>query len=347
MRLALLGSNADVGVVAGDTAQLQRTDWALKALALVHLLDMGDGLGVLAALPRSDQHRPELGQRQAGPIIEQAPARPKNARFALQMALFTHRVAQNGGQTGGVDDGVVHAAPHVQFARPMTALTADRAPLEHRRLETIGVFGIFADAVGVAEQTGGGRHTPRQGRRHEPRRQVPALLPREPADRRLQQVAVLFRQVGIALRAGADHPADFLGQFDDGFARIVEHGLPVPNRTPLAFHLKASAQGNEGIAGVPRRRSRAGRGLSINRVRNRRQGSSHGMASIAPGDVFMATHARRIACILNIRVDVPIGAGVGPPWVGRGGRRRRPGTGSLRYPAASTRPDVAQKARSA
>ena len=116
----------------------------------------------------------------------------------------------------------------------------------------IGVFGIFADAVGVAEQTGGRRHTPRQGRRPEPRRQVPALLPREPADRRLQQVAVLFRQVGIALRARADHPADFLGQLDDGLARIVEHGLPVPHRTPLSLHLKAPAQGDEGIVDVRR-----------------------------------------------------------------------------------------------
>jgi hypothetical protein len=62
VRFPLLGPDEDVGVVAGDAAQLQRTDRALKTLALVHLLDVVDRLGVLAALPPADQHRPEVGQ---------------------------------------------------------------------------------------------------------------------------------------------------------------------------------------------------------------------------------------------------------------------------------------------
>src|SRR5262249_8182975 len=104
--LTLLGSDMDVRVVASGAAHLQLADRTPNAFALVHLLDVVARLGVLAALPRLNEHCPEVVQGQTGPIVEQAPSRTEDARLAFQMALFAHRVAQSGRQAAGVDDGV-------------------------------------------------------------------------------------------------------------------------------------------------------------------------------------------------------------------------------------------------
>ncbi len=147
-----------------------------KALALIHLLDVIDGLGVFAALRTLDQHGPEVVQRQTGTIIEQISSAAQDAGFPFEMALLADGVAELGRQASGIDNVPAIGGADVQLARPMTALAADGLALEHRRHEAVRLVGMLVETIGMAEQTGGRHQASRQDHWPKPRRQIPTLL---------------------------------------------------------------------------------------------------------------------------------------------------------------------------
>ena len=109
----------------------------------------------------------------------------------------------------------------------------------------------------------------------------------------------------------------------------------MPNPLPLVYNFEASAQGGKGIVRVRRV------ALPIEQVRDWNQRLAHGMPRIAFGDLLMAIDALRVADIADVGIDVPVGPGVSPPWIGQFRRRirRRPW---LRRSVAACQPDAAE-----
>jgi hypothetical protein len=74
------------------------------------------------------------------------------------------------------------------------------------------------------------------------------------------------------------------------------------------------------------------------------------MAGVALGDFFMAACTRRVADIMDVGIDVPVGANISPPWVGwlrRRGRREFGADGGrpARQPGAR-KPQASQQEQS-
>src|SRR5262245_9823451 len=113
----------------------------LEATALVHLLDMTDRLWGLAGLGDPNELGPEGLRRQAGAEVVKLAAAVQTAERSLEVALLADGLAECRLQPARVDDGVVHrirdrlgphAASDVQLPGAVTALAADRVPVEHR-----------------------------------------------------------------------------------------------------------------------------------------------------------------------------------------------------------------------
>src|SRR5262249_29585440 len=133
-----------------------------------------------------------------------------DARLALQMALFAHRLAQRGSEELRIDDGVVDALGIpagvflVQISGAVAALAADGVAAEDRLLVAIDGALHRLGLVAVTEQARRLYPAIEVLRRREARRQVTALALREPAHRRLKQIAVVVHQVGATARSGAE-----------------------------------------------------------------------------------------------------------------------------------------------
>src|SRR5262245_60217190 len=137
-----------------------------------------------------------------------------DVRFALEMTLLAHGVAQPGPQMFGVDDGVVGAGRGVPIARildvrpagAVAALAADCVTLrENRFRKMIGRPFRRRGAVTMTEQALIADLTEeKQLLLVIPRSQVPILLARIPANRRLEEKAAIIHEVGPTLSAGAE-----------------------------------------------------------------------------------------------------------------------------------------------
>src|SRR5437660_9711995 len=117
------------------------------------------------------------------------------------MALLADTLAQLGRQMLRVDDGGVDAGRggtrlrHMQRAGAMTALAADRVPVENRLVVAIDRAGHMVGAVRVTEQTLRTDGPARQLIGAEARREIPVVLLRIPAHRSLQQGAIAVAEV--------------------------------------------------------------------------------------------------------------------------------------------------------
>src|SRR5205085_920056 len=177
---------------------------ALVTQALVHLLDVADGLFLLTLARTAHVDRPELLQRHPRPIVVEPPAAPQDAGGALEVALLAHRLAQGWIEPFRMDDVVFCGGADVPLARAMTALAADGVPAEDRLAIAVARVLDRLDAIGVTVQASPLDEPARPCPRREARRQVPELFLREPADRRLEDEAVVRGQVRMAAHPRTD-----------------------------------------------------------------------------------------------------------------------------------------------
>src|SRR5579883_390173 len=89
---ALALGRQDMRIVARGAAHSAVA--GLVATALMHLLDMANGLAAAVPVRRGDEDRHELIERESGPIGPQRLALVNDARLPLEMTLFTHGFPQ-------------------------------------------------------------------------------------------------------------------------------------------------------------------------------------------------------------------------------------------------------------
>src|SRR5262249_40958813 len=113
-----------VGIVTGNAAHLLGAGAFLIAHALMHLLNMIDGLKRLRIVLGGHENRPKPLQRQPGPEIIQMPAPRQQSRRSLEVTLLADCVAQCRFQATRVHDVVFRPTWHMSPAGTMAAFAA-------------------------------------------------------------------------------------------------------------------------------------------------------------------------------------------------------------------------------
>src|SRR5258708_21878799 len=181
--------------MTGRTSQFLGAVAGLKAAALIHLLDLADGLVAPSRLGSAYKHRPERVQRHSGPKIIQAAAALYDSLLSYQMALFADGRSKRMLQVAGIDDGGIGRrggrvallpAGDMQLPRTVAALAADGVTIKHRFPVAVHRAFHIVDAVGMAVKALRQHRPSRHAVLHEARGQVPFLFLGKPADGRLE-----------------------------------------------------------------------------------------------------------------------------------------------------------------
>src|SRR5437660_7511917 len=154
----------------------------------------------------------------------------------------------------------------------------------------------------------------------EARRQIPYLLLRVPADRRLKKVAVAIDEIRLAVRPGAEHELNLGIQLDECVSQGITAGSFIEEMIAAAFDGKLDAKPLERIAG------RLGEALMRRHACRESERAPHGMVTIARRLLAVAFRAGLVADIFHFGADVTVRSGEGHPGIliGRRWRCRRP-----------------------
>ncbi|HEX3448986.1 MAG TPA: hypothetical protein VHS97_12070 [Isosphaeraceae bacterium] len=304
IRNLLGGGRKMVWIVARNAPEPTAT--GAKAIALVHLFKLADKT-VFGLVRRLNEHRPEAKKRQPGSIVFISPTNAHNPRITGQVALRTDVIPERGLQIGRIDDRHVLAVDHrgtgdVQFAWPMTALTADGVTLEDWQSILVSWACHRLDPVRMAEQAIGlDRPVEVIVDGFKTRRQTPLLLPRIPGKRGLEQKAIVVDQVGRSLAAGANHELDLGLALGDNPALCIASRLLVKDVTVPMFDgvLEALAFEHSVAASLVT--------LQYVVFADGCEGAAHRVLAEGKGTLRVAADTRRIPEILYLRAGVLIG----------------------------------------